>query len=178
VGLETGVTDTARCLAPELVHVRHRLTEGGLTSLDAMIAIAGEDMEEGDLPGEILTDLTHDHARGHLFAEGIGYLRGDDRRVMSVEEQDMEEEVDALDLGVTRYGRVAQGRGLFRVLDRDRGRTLRIRDIVEAGQGQPAGGEGVSVISEIAGRGRLRDCALFSWLTKSDSYPVQGKHLS
>ena len=156
------MTDTARSLALELVRAHPRLTEGEHTSPVAMIAIVGEDMEEGGRQAEIHTDRCRDHVRGHLFAEGIGYLPGDDHQVMSAEEQDMEEEDGDLDLGVIQCGRVGQGRGLFRDLARDPDRTLRIRDIAEAGRDQPAEEGGVSVILGTAGRDRLLNYILSS----------------
>lgn len=158
MGLETGVTDTAHSLAPGLVHVRHRLTEGEHMNPGVMIAIVGEGMDEEDHQdhrGGIRTGLTHGRARGHLsLAEGIGCPQGDGHRVTSVGGQAMEGEHDGLDLGVTRCDRVGQGRGLTRVLAPDRGRILRIQGIVGVGRGRAAEEGGLSVISGIAGRGR------------------------
>jgi len=153
---ETGVTDTAQSLAPELVHVRRCLTEGGHTNLDVMIAIVGEEgMDEEDHQGGIHTDRTPGRARDHLFlVEETDCRRGDDHRVMSVGEQVMEGEYDGLDLGVIRCDQVGRGRDLSHVLARDRGHILRIQGIVEVGQGRAAEEGGLSAISEIAGRGR------------------------
>jgi len=133
-----------------------------------MIAIAGEvgGMGEEDHQGEIhTTDRTLGRARDHLFllAEETDCRRGDDRRVMSVEEQVMEGEYDGLDLEVIRCDRVGRGRGLSHVLARDRGRILRIQGIVEVGQGRAAEEGGLSVISEIAGRGH-HDFFVSFWL--------------
>jgi hypothetical protein len=173
---ETGVTDTAHSLAPELVHVRPCLTEGGHTNLDVMIAIVREEegMGEEDHQGGIYTGRTPGRARDHLFlAEGTDCRRGDDRRVMSVGEQVMGGEDDGLDLGVIRYDRV--GRGLSHVLVRDRGRILRIQGIVGVDQGQAAEEGGLSAISEIAGRGRHDFIFVFFWLTTLTLFVI---HLS
>jgi hypothetical protein len=172
------VTDTARSLAPELVRAHPRLTEGEHTSPVVMIAIAGEDMEEGGRQAGIRTDRCRDHARGHLFAEGIGYLPGDGHRVTSAEEQDMGEADGDPDPGVTQCGRVGQGRGLFRDPARDPGHTLRIRDIAEAGRDLPAEEGGVSVILGIAGRGRLLNCILSSWLIELVCSRIRWEYLS
>jgi len=127
-------------------------------SPDVMTDTVGEVMEEEDHRGEIHTGPSLVPAPGHLFlGEGIGYLRGEDLRAMSAEEPGMEEGDAGLDPEATQYVRVGQGRGLFRVLALDQGRILRIQGIVEAGRGQPAGEGGVSVISGIVGRGRLRE---------------------
>jgi len=127
-----------------------------------MIGIVEGGMAEGVRQGGIRTGHCHDHAQGHLLcAEGIACLRGDDHRVTSVGERDIEGEEGGLGLGATRYDPVGRGRGPFRVLAPGRGHILRIRGTVEAGQGRPAEGGGVLVISGIAGRGRLRDCFVF-----------------
>jgi len=127
-----------------------------------MIAIVEGGMVEGVRRGGIRIGHCHARAQGRLsFVEGIAYLLGDAHRVTNVGERDMEGEEDGLDLGAIRCGRVGQGRGPFRDLARGLALILHIRGIVEAGQGRPAEGEGVSVISGIAGRGHLHDCVAF-----------------
>jgi len=146
--------------------------------LDVTTAIVEGAMGEGDHQEGIHIDHRLAHAQGHLlFAEVIVCLQGGDHPVMSVGERDMEEE-GGLDLGATRCGRVDQGRGPFLNLARGRDRTLRIQDTVEAGQGQPAEGGGVSAILGIAGRDRRLEFFLNMYIyISSHNFVIEVKTL-
>jgi len=169
VGLVTGATDHARSPVREPVHAHHhRRIAGEDSSLDVkVIAIVGEDLGDEDRQGGIHIGRAHVHAHAHPFAGAIVCPRGDAHLAMSVVELDMGEGVDGLGLGVTRCGRVGRDRGLPPGRGRGRGRIRLIQGTAAGvGRGQLAEGEGASVISGIAGQGRLHNRLLLSLLTK------------